>query len=101
MNQSEINHWAKVAVDLEVAGEIDSLHYERARAFAFGDDPLPICCWRPLGTKPLRHEVIDPGDDGVNTSRGRCNVREISRRVCIPQARRRLTPVPVQSVLSR
>ena len=42
MNQSEINHWAKVAVDLEVAGEIDSLHYERARAFAFGEaDPTP------------------------------------------------------------
>ena len=42
MNQSEINHWAQVAVDLEVAGEIDSLYYERARAFAFGDpDPTP------------------------------------------------------------
>ena len=42
VNQSEINHWAKVAVDLEVAGEIDSLHYERARAFAFGEpDPTP------------------------------------------------------------
>ena len=42
MNQSEINHWAKVAVDLEVAGEIDSLFYERARAFAFGEpDPTP------------------------------------------------------------
>ncbi|MBL6803178.1 MAG: hypothetical protein O2972_09955 [Cyanobacteria bacterium] len=42
VNQSEINHWAKVAVDLEVAGEIDSLFYERARAFAFGEpDPTP------------------------------------------------------------
>jgi len=42
VNQSEINHWAKVAVDLEVAGQIDSLFYERARAFAFGEpDPIP------------------------------------------------------------
>ena len=42
MNQSEIDHWAKVAVDLEVAGQIDSLFYERARAFAFGEpDPIP------------------------------------------------------------
>ena len=42
VNQTEINHWAEVAVDLEVAGEIDSLFYERARAFAFGEpDPTP------------------------------------------------------------
>ena len=30
MDQAEINNWARIAVDLEVAGEIDSVLYERA-----------------------------------------------------------------------
>ena len=36
MDQAEINNWARIAVDLEVAGEIDSVLYERARAIALG-----------------------------------------------------------------
>ena len=36
VDQAEINNWARIAVDLEVAGEIDSVLYERARAIAFG-----------------------------------------------------------------
>ena len=36
MDQVEINNWARIAVDLEVAGEIDSVLYERARTIAFG-----------------------------------------------------------------
>jgi hypothetical protein len=34
VDQAEINNWARIAVDLEVAGEIDSVLYERARAIA-------------------------------------------------------------------
>jgi hypothetical protein len=36
VDQAEINNWARIAVDLEVAGEIDSHLYETARAIAFG-----------------------------------------------------------------
>ena len=36
MDQAEINNWARIAVDLEVAGEIDCVLDERARAMAFG-----------------------------------------------------------------
>ena len=40
MDQAEINNWARIAVDLEVAGEVDSVLYERARAIALGQvDP--------------------------------------------------------------
>ena len=42
MDQAEINNWARIAVDLEVAGEVDSVLYERARAIALGQaDPRP------------------------------------------------------------
>ena len=42
VDQAEINNWARIAVDLEVAGEVDSILYERARAIAFGQvDPGP------------------------------------------------------------
>ena len=42
MDQAEINNWARIAVDLEVAGEVDSVLYERARAIALGHvDPRP------------------------------------------------------------
>ena len=42
MTQTEINIWSRVAVDLEVAGKVDSMFYERARAIAFGEpDPMP------------------------------------------------------------
>ena len=41
MDQAEINNWARIAVDLEVAGEIDSVLYERARAIAFGQVDSP------------------------------------------------------------
>ena len=34
VDQAEINNWARIAVDLEVAGEIDSVLCERARAIA-------------------------------------------------------------------
>ena len=37
MDQVEINYWAKIAVDLEVAGDIDSVYYEHARAIALGE----------------------------------------------------------------
>ena len=41
VDQSEINNWARIAVDLEVAGEVDSVLYERARAIALGQvDPM-------------------------------------------------------------
>ena len=41
MDQVEINNWARIAVDLEVAGEVDSVLYERARAIALGQvDPM-------------------------------------------------------------
>jgi hypothetical protein len=44
VDQAEINNWARIAVDLEVAGEVDSVLYERARAIAFGlIDPMPNC----------------------------------------------------------
>jgi hypothetical protein len=36
VDQAEINNWARIAVDLEVVGEIDSHLYARARAIAFG-----------------------------------------------------------------
>ena len=40
--QVEVNNWARIAVDLEVAGEVDSVLYERARAIALGQvDPRP------------------------------------------------------------
>ena len=40
VDQAEINNWARIAVDLEVAGEVDSVLYERARAIALGQvDP--------------------------------------------------------------
>ena len=42
VDQAEINNWARIAVDLEVAGEVDSVLYERARAIALGQvDPTP------------------------------------------------------------
>ena len=42
VDQAEINNWARIAVDLEVAGEVDSVLYERARAIALGQvDPRP------------------------------------------------------------
>ena len=42
MDQAEINNWARIAVDLEVAGEVDSVLYERARAIALGQvDRMP------------------------------------------------------------
>ena len=42
VDQAEINNWARIAVDLEVAGEVDSILYERARAIALGQvDPRP------------------------------------------------------------
>ena len=42
VDQAEINNWARIAVDLEVAGEVDSVLYERARAIALGRvDPRP------------------------------------------------------------
>ena len=42
VDQAEINNWARLAVDLEVAGEVDSVLYERARAIALGQvDPRP------------------------------------------------------------
>ena len=34
VDQAEINNWARIAVDLEVAGEVDNVLYERARAIA-------------------------------------------------------------------
>jgi len=37
VDQIEINYWAKIAVDLEVAGDIDSVYYEHARAIAMGE----------------------------------------------------------------
>ncbi len=41
MDQTEINNWARIAVDCEAAGETDSVFYERARAIALGEkDPL-------------------------------------------------------------
>ena len=44
VDQAEINNWARIAVDLEVAGEVDSVLYERARAIALGQvDPRPKC----------------------------------------------------------
>ena len=43
VDQAEINNWARIAVDLEVAGEVDSVLYERARAIALGQvDPRPM-----------------------------------------------------------
>ena len=36
VDQAEINNWASIAVDLEVAGEVDNVLYERARAIALG-----------------------------------------------------------------
>ena len=36
VDQAEINNWARIAVDLEVAGEVDNVLYERARAIALG-----------------------------------------------------------------
>ena len=39
-DQAEINNWARIAVDLEVAGEVDSVLYERARAIALGQVDL-------------------------------------------------------------
>ena len=40
VDQAEINNWSRIAVDLEVAGEVDSVLYERARAIALGQvDP--------------------------------------------------------------
>ena len=36
VDQAEINNWARIAVDLEVAGEVDSVLYGRARAIALG-----------------------------------------------------------------
>ena len=42
VNQAEINNWARIAVDLEVAGDVDSVLYELARAIALGQvDPKP------------------------------------------------------------
>ena len=42
VDQAEINNWARIAVDLEVAGEIDSVLYDRARAIALGQvGPMP------------------------------------------------------------
>ena len=42
VDQAEINNWARIAVDLEVAGDVDSVLYERARAIALGKvDPRP------------------------------------------------------------
>ena len=42
VDQAEINNWARIAVDLEVAGEVDSVLYERARAIALGQvEPRP------------------------------------------------------------
>ena len=42
MDQAEINNWARIAVDLEVAGEVDNVLYERARAIALGQvSPRP------------------------------------------------------------
>jgi hypothetical protein len=42
VDQAEINNWARIAVDLEIAGEVDSILYERARAIALGQvDPRP------------------------------------------------------------
>ena len=42
VDQAEVNNWARIAVDLEVAGEVDSVLYERARAIALGQvDPRP------------------------------------------------------------
>ena len=57
MDQVEINYWAKIAVDLEVAGDIDSMYYEHARAIALGEQldtsptanlrrPLTMACQR-------------------------------------------------------
>ena len=41
VDQTEINNWARIAVDCEAAGETDSVFYERARAIALGEqDPL-------------------------------------------------------------
>ncbi len=46
VDQAEINNWARIAVDLEVAGEIDSVLYERARAIALGQvGPRPTIRW--------------------------------------------------------
>ena len=36
VDQDEMNNWARIDVDLEVAGEIDNVLYERARAIALG-----------------------------------------------------------------
>ena len=42
VDQAEINNWARIAVDLEVAGEVDNVLYERARAIALGQvSPRP------------------------------------------------------------
>ena len=57
VDQVEINYWAKIAVDLEVAGDIDSMYYEHARAIALGEQldasptanlrrPLTMACQR-------------------------------------------------------
>ena len=40
MDQAEINNWARIAVDLEVAGEVDSILYEYSRAIALGQVDL-------------------------------------------------------------
>ena len=64
VDQVEINYWAKIAVDLEVAGDIDSMYYEHARAIALGEQldtsptaslrrPLTMACQRTRDrTKP-------------------------------------------------
>ena len=54
VDQAEINNWARLAVDLEVAGEVDSVLYERARAIALGQvDPTPRYSLMLLEELPL------------------------------------------------
>ena len=81
MDQVEINYWAKIAVDLEVAGDIDSVYYEHARAIALGE---------PLESSPatsLHRPSVMPvsGTDGQ---------RRASRKPLVATAERRQDRYP-------
>ena len=56
MNQIEIRNWARLAVDIEVAGQTDSIIYERARALARGE-PDPLFAASVLMSSDHHHDV--------------------------------------------
>jgi len=58
VDQVEINYWAKIAVDLEVAGDIDSMYYEHARAIALGEklDSYPATSLKRPLTMDCQHK---------------------------------------------